>query len=445
MNRCVRSALLWAATLGGLMLGTPRVAQAAHCPNLAVLLDKSGSMHYLPNGMYPLNETEERWYIAKQAVKGLLDRYDKQLPIGLSMFPADAMCGVDPFQVPVGLGTKDAILAKINAVPRDFDGLTPTGPAIDSAAATVELKDSARGQFVLLITDGEPRCTTGVGMAGDPESVKRAQEAVDSIAKAAQQKPPIKTFVVGFGALSAFQRDTLNRLATAGGVPDKTDAMYQYYRAEDAASLQVSLDKILRTVITSGDATSMPVLCVETCYTTPCTGGQLCVQSQCVKNPCDGLVCGTDQYCFTDGKTASCKPTCKEDCAVGQRCIQGVCKAVDCLDACSPGKVCNPLTHSCEPDAKCKDVLCKANQGCVAGSCVDDPCALLLCPSGGQCVPMEGTCITPPPPTVDPGAAVQSGCSCEVGRAGPGPLPLGAMTALLCGVLLRRRRNLLQR
>ena len=67
-------------------------AHATKCPNLVIVLDRSGSMTAAPDGSFA-NPPNRRWDIAVAAVKKVTKEYNNLLPIGLSMFAPDGGCG----------------------------------------------------------------------------------------------------------------------------------------------------------------------------------------------------------------------------------------------------------------------------------------------------------------------------------------------------------------
>ena len=58
-----------------------QAADAAKCPNVHFVLDRSGSMSSTVPG------AGTRWNVAKAAVNKVLDKWDGQFPIGMSIFP----------------------------------------------------------------------------------------------------------------------------------------------------------------------------------------------------------------------------------------------------------------------------------------------------------------------------------------------------------------------
>ncbi len=423
-----------------LLLHSPD-ATAKKCPNLAILLDRSGSMLWrLQDNMFPQASEKSRWDMATAALNAVLTQYDGYLPIGLGAFPLQTQCGTSGFIIPPAYNTRSMISGQLSTLkPPDTMLGTPTCEAINALRTEASFQDASRSQYILLITDGEPFCMTTCG-ASDFVS-----GAVNAITAAYNQTPSVHTFVVGFGgSLSATFKDNLNRMAAAGGEknPDRSLG-YDYYLADSEQALLAQIQKIIQTITGSGDAGNSPVLCDDTCYSNPCPqAGNICVQASCKPNPCTGVVCAPGEYCFTDGSTAQCKPTCTEFCGPGERCIKGLCAPDGCDQSCPPRTTCNAATRQCQSDDSCLNVVCKNSQGCFAGKCRDDVCQFITCPAGLQCVPFEGTCELPEG-SRQSGAKV-GGCSCDVStsashRAATLP-PLLLLVAWL-GLQLRRRAS----
>ena len=401
-------------------------ARAGKCPNLAILLDQSASMAQDPTGVVqPQGSPKSKWAIATAALTSLNNRFDGLLPIGYSNFPSmNNACMTQGLRIPVGYGNRVAI----NNAMIDFPfsgGSTPICDAITKLAAEPLLKDSSRGQFVLLVTDGAPQAACcGV----DP-----VQSTVDAIKAAAQQSPPIYTFVVGFGQLSMAEQTALNQMALAGGYPDNGNAAYKYYRAESSADLDTALGRVIMQ-INGGDAGPV-ITCEDGCYGTGCPSGQICQQNACKQNPCAGKTCPQEQTCQPDG---TCAAVCVVSCPLGSVCQRGRCVADACSGSCGPGQLCDSSTSQCVADKKCTGIVCHTTQGCFGGVCVDNPCAYLTCPDGYSCRDFNGSCQKPP--SLD-GPPKTGGC--EVTRAprhSSGTAALGAAALMLAALGLRRRR-----
>ncbi len=415
-------------------------AHAGPCPNLAIIVDRSGSMLDNVAGMPPMAGELSRWQIAKNAITTLVSQYDGKLPIGISYFPrAGNSCGTSSFSVNPGYGTKQSILQSLDnpQVTPVTTALTPTCGAIDAVAADPAMKDASRGQYILLVTDGAPRCTNTVNCTCDAcNSLGAVFAAIESVRLANMQSPSIHTFVVGFGgSLGTTEKQNLNDMAKEGGEANP-DPAYDYYPAETEAALLVQLDRIIRSITGGGDAGPGSVLCDDSCYTNGCPTGKVCVQATCQGNPCDSQTCSNGEYCYSDGATASCVAPCTVSCSAGSRCVRGTCVADPCGTPCASSRKCDPATKQCQLDPACSGITCKAAQSCQAGKCIDDPCLYTRCPQGFACVQFEGTCL----PVTD--GTISRGCSCQL-HGEPTHSAWAALLAplVLLGAALYRRRR----
>ncbi|MEO6953329.1 MAG: vWA domain-containing protein [Polyangia bacterium] len=413
------------------LVGATRVARAARCPVVMVVLDRSGSMDSDPTGGFG---TPSKLDLAKTALSKLMMQYGDQIPFGFADFTSTGATCSDGVEIVVkpADGTKAMITAAIAAV--QTDGGTNTGPAIDAVAALPEMNDSTRpGSYILLVTDGEPNCPGTIGTETDDPAY-----TVGAIKRAADKG--IKTFVVGFGALPQPDKDAMNMMAAAGGEPctGTTCSGQQYYSAEDDASLNAAISSISNVILGEfGGA------CDDSCYSNGCTNaGEICVKGQCVADPCIGVqaTCAPTDYCYTNGTTAgTCTPQCPSACPTGQACTLNGCQPDPCAAmSCGSGAVCaagNCITTTCSP-------ACAANLACVNGKCQDDPCRYITCPAGAQCTANVGTCVSSGSGTGDGGTGGKhrgssSGCDYAPQGASTG-LAFVALGFLL--LALRRRR-----
>ncbi len=421
-------------------------ASAAKCPNLGILLDRSGSMLYrLQDNNFATGTELSRWDIASGAVTALLNQYDGLLPIGLAVFPTDSVCTTGSFVVEPAYSTKLDITSRLAGFkPPSIDPDTPTCSAIDTLRAANAYKDASRSQYILLVTDGDPYCRNTICGGGD-----LVTKTVAAITAAKNQTPSVHTFVVGFGGnLPMTLKANLDRMAQAGGEPNP-DAAYDYYPADSQQALLTQLQRIITTITGGGDVGST-TLCDDTCYSLGCPNpGEICAGATCKPNPCSGVSCPDGQYCYTDGSAASptCVAPCVQSCGAGSRCVRGSCQPSPCATACGANARCDTTTGECQTDPSCSGVQCRGTRGCIAGKCVDDPCAYIRCPSGLECVPFEGTCQTPGGPMgMAPDGSLQTGCACDVSgtrshqAAALAPL-LFLLVSAYAGLRARRRRT----
>lgn len=429
--------------LGGL-LASASSGWAGKCPNLVILLDRSGSMLYNLSGDMTTNVpvAQQRWTIAKSGLTTIINQYDGKLPIGMAVFPTDNSCGTtNGVKVTPAYNTKDALLTALNGNAPASGARTPTCSAIDALRQNAAFQDASRQQYILLVTDGDPFCDLATICGGGDLVAK----TTTSITNARNQSPNVKTFVVGFGgALPQSLKNNLNAFAVAGGSPNP-DAALDYYPADNEQTLVASLDSILRTVTSGGDAGGGgSALCDDSCYSNACQNAtDICAQGTCKANPCASLTCPAGQYCYTDGSNASCVSTCVTPCDAGQRCILGECKADACGQPCSASAKCDPATAQCVTDSACTGMLCKNHQGCFNGACKDDPCYYITCPDSLECVPFEGTCqpVGGLPNNPGTGGTISTGCACDMNSTHSHHAALLVPSLLLLGWLAARRRR----
>ncbi|HEX5064135.1 MAG TPA: MopE-related protein [Kofleriaceae bacterium] len=178
----------------------------------------------------------------------------------------------------------------------------------------------------------------------------------------------------------------------------------------------------------------------DDCTTFPerCTGTQVCVNGQCISNPCDGVTCPGDKYCLGGTCVSSCADVM---CPAGQRCRQGMCETDPCGKQCPFGQQCNDATGECIEDP-CKFRNCPQGQWCNPndGQCEDDPCVAnaIECPHEGE-VCRGGSCYDPddlrPDAAGEAHVTVGGGGGCST-TSGGSSLLLG-----LALLLVRRRRR----
>ena len=429
--------VLGLAVLGLLLLGGAGKAQASKCPNLVIILDKSGSMTESPSGG-SAPPGGSKWELAKTAIKELVKTYDGQLPIGLALFASDSGCGAARLDIPPDYETAGKITMLIDS--KQPDSSTPTSEAITSISKEAVLHDPSRQQYMLLLTDGAPNCASG-----EPTTT------VNAIKSAHMQSPSITTFVLGFGSLPASAATAMDDMAVAGGAPS-VGTPRKFYTAEDLTTLKAALEKIFSVVLGEGTG-----LCDDSCYAPDVgcpTPGDVCIRGKCQQNPCAGISCGPGLYCYTDGVSPGrCIAPCKKACQSGYRCEQGVCVPSACPSFCIAGYVCNAQTGRCEKDPLCPDnpprrEQCRVPSACQYGQCVDDPCRFVRCPAGSLCVPWNGSCKFDPSSVVTPDMASngsdvdgqnrQAGCAIGGQVAGPGFWL--ASLFVFAGLFLARRR-----
>ncbi len=424
-------------------------ASARRCPNVLFVLDRSGSMSEDPDGNF---KPPTKWKLLQDAVVAVLDAYGDQLAFGMEMYTSssfsnDACYNDTKIDVQPAHGTAQEIKTKLLAASPSSG--TNTGEAIRRAHSDVTaFKDASRGEYIILITDGDPNCNSG-----EPKYTST------EIANAATKNPSIHTFVVGFDGSGGVNPKNLNDMAKAGLEPiSGCDPMKNkpcYYSASNAQKFQDSINQIIGTLAGS----SVLGGCDDTCFGNPCPQGEVCRVAKdgpaCMPDLCAAVSCNSDQYC----KEGKCLSPC-ETCPNGQQCQDSSCVPDLCAKAnCGAGLVCDPASGNCVMD-KCASgkIKCTLPLFCdpISGTCMDDPCRLINCPATSTC--LNGSCMIDPPPVdmamaptddanwqpffpdmVITGGQMRSGPGCAMsgGAAGGAGLVLGGL--LVAGLLARKR------
>ncbi len=183
-------------------------------------------------------------------------------------------------------------------------------------------------------------------------------------------------------------------------------------------------------------------VCVD-CDVLGCPSNQICLQSQCVPDPCAGVDCTTG---CTDPEGCSCNdgacvPNCDDtQCPEGTRCdAQGACTPDACAGVeCTGRDVCVDGTCTDDP---CAAISCDAGEACSGGVCIEDPCKVVECSDDYSCEVRDGDAICVPdhpagrPERVQPGG----GGGCDAGGNG-GAGAAGLLPLALLALTLRRRR-----
>jgi hypothetical protein len=233
-------------------------------PNMMLLVDTSGSMSDPANPSLAacknssgevcgidfhcdISRCPTRWSELQLAMSDFLSSSGSVARMGLATYPSDPVCRATvSIRIPLPDTEADAELqtkalevnTSIQAI-KNFgygtpipEGGTPTAQSLEYLLASVpQLKDTARRNFVLLLTDGLPNCnaafsgsclcTTG-DCSSDKTGCLNKEDSVKAVASLNAQN--IQTVVIGFGAdfnastaLGSAGAETLNDMAAAGG------------------------------------------------------------------------------------------------------------------------------------------------------------------------------------------------------------------------------------
>jgi hypothetical protein len=206
------------------------VTAAVVAPNMLIALDRSQSM--VTNNVPGTNDS--RWDVAKRAIKSLVTTYDKQMRFGLAVWPGKQVhCegssqSTDCKGMDVGVAPMAMTSGNIGAFLDDVTTCnlsTPIGGTLEGLLSYAGLEDTARDNYVILVTDGDERCN------GDGPGAATMLRMLS---------PSVKTFAVGFGG--DVDKTVLNAIATNGGTPRAGDP--KYYQADDEATLKAAFATI---------------------------------------------------------------------------------------------------------------------------------------------------------------------------------------------------------
>ena len=222
-------------------------------PDVVIVLDRSQSMHRLPDGETPPDNAAghmmSRWWLAIEALEAFAVVFENGLRIGLTLFPRDPGMGCVDLATRIGgtnasndgcmgMATEQLLAPALGAAAPLDAALDPLGTLlcnqtpIDKAIAEITpvLMAAAvpeREQFVILVSDGGESC--------DGMPTIRVQELVAATGA--------KLYVVAFG--NSFLTDdhgTLNDMACAGQTavgfpaPCVADGMGNYVAADPAGA-----------------------------------------------------------------------------------------------------------------------------------------------------------------------------------------------------------------
>ncbi len=118
----------------------------------------------------------------------------------------------------------------------------------------------------------------------------------------------------------------------------------------------------------------------------PCPMGKTCINNFCLADPCFNVTCPQDPQKPTDKIVCRPKPANPNDHVCVSACDPIV------ITCSAPGTVCFRPTGECKPD-DCTTFpdRCAANQNCINGQCITNPCQGVTCPSDRYCV--GGSCF----------------------------------------------------
>jgi Mg-chelatase subunit ChlD len=440
MSTVVRTSLSL-GFFGAMILSASRV-DAAACPFIQIVLDRSGSMGDTPDNMVPDATHPSKWQIGTSAIQTFLTNYGDRLPIGFMTFQSGGASCTDftmEALVPPAHNTAAAILQKLGTLMPA--GGTNTGEAIDQAVKLIggsqmSMPGHPPGGYIILITDGEPNCNPGDGTA--------PTFTVSQITMASMMNIP--TFAVGFGLLSGQDATNLDLMAAAGGKPCMGTACngHKYYVGDSATTLNMAIDAISQQI--QGEFGGA---CDDSCYANGCMGaGEICVNGMCKIDPCINIAstCAPGDYCYTDGSSQGmCAHACATPCGAGQVCnLQGMCVNDACATvSCGAGQTCHNgscVTDSCDQSVNPMAKPCNPGLLCYQGTCMDDPCRYVTCPSGFTCLSGTGACAAGSNGGSGPGRDRGASTGCTFSGTDASPAFVLILFAVALAARARRRR-----
>ena len=205
-------------------------------PDLHLVVDRSGSM------MTPIDffnwALGTKWTVMHKTLNSLVDNYKSNIRFALTLYPGDNSCGAGKIDVPLQMGNEPAIKQKLAKT--GPNGNTPTHTSLAKVGIYLKSVPKTKGaRYVLLATDGMPNC----GKEQDTDTSAEALAEVKKLAAAGN-----KVFVLGFGSIVTGNPGHLNKLATAGGVPN-TKGPNNFYAASNEKELKAALFNIAGGII----------------------------------------------------------------------------------------------------------------------------------------------------------------------------------------------------
>lgn len=249
---------------------------ACQAPDMLISLDRTLTMHFMPNGATPTDApayASSKWSEAITAIRSLVQPpLDSTIRFGLELWPkqepgcitlteriedtvqaTNPSCEDGEVLLSPQLGASSEVASDLDPLSTKICLSTPTGSALLTAATHLSgIKQAGRDQFILLVTDGadwDQSCPT-------PDPVTTVQDLAGQ---------GIKTFVLGFSAsgdlmpngvgapflndmacagMTAPDFDNNCTMGTTGYVAVDPAGPTLYYQASDQAALSQALDAV---------------------------------------------------------------------------------------------------------------------------------------------------------------------------------------------------------
>jgi hypothetical protein len=209
-------------------------------PDLLIVQDQSGSMMDPPSG-----GGASKWAQMTGAINmSLSTSQAQQARWGIVFFPNDGFCGTSTTpDVAVGPNTQGQIQSSLAG--HSPNGATPTQAAVRAATTYLTGLSDTNPKFIVLATDGQPNCGSGVDdNAGAEQAVTDAKNM------------GINTFVIGISADSTSD-GVLNQMAMNGG-EQRTSGPPYYYSVQNQTDFVNAIAAITGTVVSCTFRLQMP-------------------------------------------------------------------------------------------------------------------------------------------------------------------------------------------
>jgi hypothetical protein len=222
---------------------------------VVLLLDRSASML----DFFPTTSGQRtRFQGLLATLRGTFARYDGAFEVGALLFPNAGECAV---RAPLDLALGQASAVRVAALyeQRGTELGTPTHEAVRLAAQALSAGPADVPRAILLATDGGPvcndaldggdcLCTTNAVTSRGPCDVRFCLDDTRTLATiAAAREAGVPTYVIGLDDPSdEVLRDTLDRMATAGG--RRRDGALGYYSARSMTELDAAFESVRRTL-----------------------------------------------------------------------------------------------------------------------------------------------------------------------------------------------------
>jgi hypothetical protein len=246
------------ASCGGASFGVTGSA-----PDIVILFDRSCSMKRRWDALGAVSpatasnfssgpdDPNGRWFVAREAVRSLVERHPRDIAWGLMVFPSILQgCGDMPtLSVLPEIGAGPMVMARLTdprIVPYTLcPSLTMTGPqpqetptleALRALSSLPELRRADRERVVLIVSDGAATC------GATPESLRAATMSLRDLG--------VRTAVIGFslGGELPTALPMLNAIATTGGLA-RAGGANAFYEANSPAELAVALTTLVAATL----------------------------------------------------------------------------------------------------------------------------------------------------------------------------------------------------